>query len=487
MWKETSPLLPSEISDEETGGCIPNCLQRSIQARNKRYRVAILSKGTAVFGMIFLCIAGLRAVYESTESRLTAVLVDINATTNVYHVTHKYDSHVYAIGSFNLNVSNNGWNYFEVKTFPRDTGPKEHLRVLKAAGYLEGYATCKHIKQFYENYAQSMFGRDEPDEAVVRFLIDNFEWITKQSTENYLQSEYWLAIHGIINQLHGMLEGLIAGCPSDSNAPHSLLNLRNPTLTHLLLLNANGDLYQITQKFSDYIPPSNHHKRKPTWGWIFPKHEDPTSVRSSVFRMPKKKKKRTDHCSAIIKLAADNSDVYFGHNTWDDYQCAAPRIIKRYHFTLPSLSEKSSLSKIPTTPYNVYFSSSPGMLSSIDDFYSVQGIGKLSIIETSLDIYDPQLLPRITSASVLCWMRSRLANQLARNGSEWATVFGTYASGTYTNQWMVLDLARISRSESGVKLLDGFLTVTEEMPGYIHSEDKTEHLKVIVAEEWCVC
>lgn len=29
-------------------------------------------------------------------------------------------------------------------------------------------------------------------------------------------------------------------------------------------------------------------------------------------------------------------DIFFGHNTWDDYQCGGPRIFKRY--TFPVLS-----------------------------------------------------------------------------------------------------------------------------------------------------
>lgn len=39
-----------------------------------------------------------------------------------------------------------------------------------------------------------------------------------------------------------------------------------------------------------------------------------------------------EHCSAIIKILPNNADVVFGHNTWDDFQCAAPRIFKHYTF-----------------------------------------------------------------------------------------------------------------------------------------------------------
>ena len=39
------------------------------------------------------------------------------------------------------------------------------------------------------------------------------------------------------------------------------------------------------------------------------------------------------HCSVLVKLAEDASDLWFGHATWDAYSNMAPRIYKTY--TLP--------------------------------------------------------------------------------------------------------------------------------------------------------
>jgi hypothetical protein len=79
----------------------------------------------------------------------------------------------------------------------------------------------------------------------------------------------------------------------------------------------------------------------------------------------------------------------------------------------------------------------------------------------------------------ISYYRARLANQLSRSGKNWAEIFSLYHSGTYVNQWMVMDWKRFS---PGHNPSPGFLTILEEVPGYIHYEDKTDHLIVCAVD-----
>ena len=236
---------------------------------------------------------------------------------------------------------------------------------------------------------------------------------------------------GLIAQLNGLLDGLREGCPSFSHTrPQGDTNIdpqhhggvylpsltRNPSLIHLLLLNANGDLYQISDKFSqtDSSPTTddsddevNHPFDPPSAVLTNFKSEslqlqveveesmyngnrDSSSTRSSVggsgvgsgigsgsrvgknvksnktyVKSDKNRKMQSrrrrgrggeeetggsrsagvDHCSALIKLVTgkgsdmEKNDLIVGHNTWDDFQCAGPRIYKHYG-TLLSLPHR---------------------------------------------------------------------------------------------------------------------------------------------------
>ena len=48
---------------------------------------------------------------------------------------------------------------------------------------------------------------------------------------------------------------------------------------------------------------------------------------------------------------------------------------------------------------------------------------------------------------VLEGFRSMIANRLSRNGKHWTKIFARRNSGTYNNQWMVIDYKRFKPSK----------------------------------------
>ena len=103
---------------------------------------------------------------------------------------------------------------------------------------------------------------------------------------------------------------------------------------------------------------------------------------------------------------------------------------------------------------------SAGMLSSMDDFYILDS--RMVVTETSNDVYDISLLELSTNQAGLSWHRVRIANMMADDGPSWAALIGTHNSGTYTNQYMVVDLKKF---EPYSELQAGLLTIAEVMPG----------------------
>lgn len=96
----------------------------------------------------------------------------------------------------------------------------------------------------------------------------------------------------------------------------------------------------------------------------------------------------------------------------------------------------------------------------------------------------------------MSWIRSIVANALARDGRAWCELFARHNSGTYNNQWMVLDLSRFEPSSAAVGpaaagpaaararnasspapgVRRGLLHVLEQIPGRVRFEDETAHL-----------
>jgi hypothetical protein len=124
----------------------------------------------------------------------------------------------------------------------------------------------------------------------------------------------------------------------------------------------------------------------------------------------------------------------------------------------------------------VAFTGFAGQIHSGDDWY-ITSHG-LAAQETTNEYFGTALAKEfIVPQCVSEFVRVMVANFLAHGGLEWTTLFGTHHSGTYCNQYMVVDFKRYAPGNQGSGLSDDLLWVVEEMPGNVTAADVTQVLR----------
>lgn len=96
------------------------------------------------------------------------------------------------------------------------------------------------------------------------------------------------------------------------------------------------------------------------------------------------------------------------------------------------------------------------------------------VLETTIGNSNPELWKYVTTETNLYWIRNQVANRLATNGANWAKWFSMHNSGTYNNEFMIVDY---NKFYPGEPLKDGLLTVLEQIPGKVTWADKTDILR----------
>ncbi|CAK5100633.1 unnamed protein product [Aphanomyces euteiches] len=319
-----------------------------------------------------------------------------------------------AFATFNDSVPLIGWSQLWLRTHHDDFNT-----AMFAAGYAEAAVTHRRIAQHYKNTWSYFFTNDTAVAAkVTAFLERNFQWMTSQVAEHAANStapasarRYWRMVGGILAQL----EGLSAGYKAFTTETKSL------TRSDFLFLNADGDMG--------------------------------TLIAAVDGRDPRAKEPPNFKCSALIRLLPD--DLLWGHATWDTYT-AMNKMFKHYNVPLPD--DYTSFRRIS-------MASSPGYLSSVDDWYLVDN--GLGVLETTNGIFTQSLLSLIKPQSCLSWIRAKVANALAHDGQQWTDLFALFNSGTYNNQWMILDTRRF---HNGSMEPQG-LMVLEQIPGRVVVRD----------------
>jgi len=174
-------------------------------------------------------------------------------------------------------------------------------------------------------------------------------------------------------------------------------------------------------------------------------------------------KMRDSHCSVLVRLSDDGQHFFSSHVTWGHFRSMF-RLYKFYNLTFQHPSTKSHM---------ISFSSYPGQMFSGDDYYLTSQ--KLVVTETTNGVMNKTLfLKGIKIDTVPFWLRIMTANRMATSGSDWNQLFGRLNSGTYNNQWQVVDYKKFT---PGKPVQNGLLWISEQVPGYYVSEDETNVIR----------
>ncbi|CAK5080204.1 unnamed protein product [Meloidogyne enterolobii] len=145
-----------------------------------------------------------------------------------------------------------------------------------------------------------------------------------------------------------------------------------------------------------------------------------------VFKKPKSNYSSNSHCSGFVKVLEGNKDILISHVTMLGYK-SMNRMLKLY---------KLAYDPKEVPGHTISISSYPGSVTSQDDFSLTSG--GLGILETTITLSDESIYSNINPIGQLsCWLRSFIANQLAKTSHEWVLIFGRGTTVSRDMTWFL--------------------------------------------------
>ena len=372
----------------------------------------------------------------------TITLETINASIYYIRQTKKdivkkgiYDENAIAFGNYTSSYEEKGWDFLTISSYSgNDNKYADHTKSY-AMGFLEGVLTYKRIYDHWRNMKHFKYYDNNatmPD-LIYEFFKQNLDYVKYKSTSLKDTNQYWYEVYNLYRQMVGLNEGYNSMVTDDKKI--DLINFQTVISV--------GDLDELRYW-------KNQASRPNYSNMTISEIKDYINLRS--------------HCSSLIKVSPDYSDLWFGHNTWTAYNKMI-RIYKEYKY-IPNEGHEVKSNVVTMSSY-------PGAINSQDDFYITDK--DLYIAETTNHIYDNNLWDLLTPNSLMCWMRTMLANRLSDNSKYWADIFQIENSGTYNNQFQILDLKKINTTSKDIQ--DEAFYILEQMPGFCGIEDVTQTLR----------
>ncbi|KAF4656200.1 hypothetical protein FOZ61_007130 [Perkinsus olseni] len=316
-----------------------------------------------------------------------------------------------------------GWDQLQLDAGSDYYSDKDRMY---AMGMLESYFIHDRIYKFWENFDHNDL--EGSPAGVKQWFKDQWEYVkimTQTSNETFWQN---MAL------IEAQAEGYIDGYQKFRSEGEDIDPL------DMYILQSWGDLGDVQEGFRAAAKqPAEDLATTPDAGADFEAGPGTLSHGS---------------CTSMIRLM-DDGEIAVAHNTWRSYE-GFIRVFKRN--TYPN-------------GLTVTMSSTPGLIHSKDDFY-VQENGNLIAVETTNSMYDQKIAATLATnpdARHVClsWQRVMSSIVFSSTAPEFVDSFVEQAnSGTYNNQWMVVD---VNRHHEGAT--DQVAMIVEQSIGYSHKGD----------------
>eukprot|EP01084_Bolivina_argentea_P135746 239147_1 len=390
---------------------------------------------------LLLCVVLLQYSSVSSAEHSMNGTVYFDSQTNKYSIKLDVIDCVNGIvcGYFNDSLNKTGWGVLEIKSdYKLSSDSVTDYNRMFAAGLLEGYLSSYEI---YWGYYTAWQGMGDLflgfEKELINWLQTQRNWMDQQINKYSSTDPYWNYVKLLTAQFDGEQYGYNnASADFHRNIP-ALNNFQ------FQFINGNQDLVGVTMKIIlENTKLSFAQKRA--------KIKQLQSINQN------------SRCSAIVKITPELDNIFFAHSTWSNYFWMN-RVYKHYIIKTKATSVKME---------HYTMCSYPGALSSIDDFY-IMDTG-LAVTETTNGIFNLELYSELNPETLFTWQRVRISNAICNTGPQWVNTFTRYNSGTYNNQWIILNY---NLFKSGEPLKDNILWIAEQIPGNVSCLDVTNILE----------
>uniref|UniRef100_U5EWZ1 Phospholipase B-like n=1 Tax=Corethrella appendiculata TaxID=1370023 RepID=U5EWZ1_9DIPT len=314
-------------------------------------------------------------------------------------------------------IQENGWSQIEIET---QNAYPDRIQAF-AAGILEGALTWKSIYLQWSNTIDAECEKDDDSREFCEWLREiisnNVESVKEMAELKGDIDHFWYQIKLFYYQLDGIEFGFRKG------VRRSRTDFEIPP-EDFLLLNSAVDIRDLKLYYKNLVKNDSQIDVDETKGQI------------------------------MLRILENDSfvKILLGH-TSDGSYTSMLRVLKKYTFRYHYSSEHHKSNLIPGT--NIMFTSYPGVISSLDDFYVISGrhhnviVAGVKIKNRNQELWKTVDLDK----SILMSARLMAANRLAHNGRSWSKYFAR-SPGTGAKQWLVVDTRHLHRINYNSKIFN---------------------------------